>query len=153
MWSFNASVRAQITNLFISGTNTSTIIYFPFLTQHLSWVCSLENRIWLFSTFALLFGCVHEETHGATVLAVGSEMLIAKHTLFYSTSTFFSTVNGNSSWSCPLEIESGFFPHLHHFLDAFLKKRTARQFWKSKVKFLFEGRETFLLYLHFFLEG
>ena len=153
MWSFNASVRAQITNLFISGTNTSTIIYFPFLTQHLSWVCSLENRIWLFSTFALLFGCVLEETHGATVLAVGSEMLIAKHTLFYSTSTFFSTVNGNSSWSCPLEIERGFFPHLHHFLDAFLKKRTARQFWKSKVKFLFEGRETFLLYLHFFLEG
>ena len=82
-----------------------------------------------FHTFALIFGCVLEETHGATVLEVGSEMLIAKHTLFLLYLHLFF-----DSWSCPLEIERGLFPHLHHFLDAFLKKRTARQFWKSKVK-------------------
>ena len=46
--------------------------------------------MWIFSTFALLFGCVLEETHVATVLAVGSEMLIAKHTPFLLYLHFFS---------------------------------------------------------------
>ena len=45
--------------------------------------------MWLFSTFAPLFGCVLEETLGATVLEVGSEMLIAKHTLFLLYLHFF----------------------------------------------------------------
>ena len=35
-----------------------------------------------FCTFALLFGCVLEETHGATVLENGSEKVVAKHKFF-----------------------------------------------------------------------
>ena len=46
--------------------------------------------MWLFSTFAPLFGCVLEETLGATVFEVGSEMLIAKHTLFFTLPPLFS---------------------------------------------------------------
>ena len=131
MWSFNASVRAQITNLFISGTNTSTIIYFPFFTQHLSWVCSLENRMWLFPHLHHFLDAFLKKRSAQQFWKSEVKCWLQSILFFYSTSTFFSTVNGNSSWSCPLEIERGFFPHFHHFLDAFLKKRTARQFWRN----------------------
>ena len=38
-----------------------------------------RGHTWLFPTLAPFFKGVLEETHGATVLEVGSEMLIAGH--------------------------------------------------------------------------
>ena len=90
MSSFKASTRTQRTNHFISGTSTSTIIFFSF---------------------------------------------------FYSTS--FLVVLSRES-------HMAFFAHLHYFLGAFLKKRTAQQFWKSEVKCWFQSINFFTLPQLFF---